>query len=125
MIKACVQIARYLASFQGTINFNISISSSLLCAQSVAPVQEDKPAKGLFCRITKAAYDKGVAQQVEDDLRSASVSAPKLVKALNVNDALGYTDTKNLSSTELYNLLDEHYGLSFKPRNFAKYRSAF
>ena len=81
--------------------------------------------KRLFCRITKAAYEKGVAQQVDDDLRSACVSAPKLVKALNTNDALGYTDTKNLSSTDLYDLLNEHYGLSFKPRNFAKYRSAF
>jgi len=77
----------------------------------------------LFCRITKAAYDKGVAQQVEDDLRSASVSAPKLVKALNTNDALGYTDTKNLPSTELFGLLNEHYHLPFKSHAFSVARS--
>lgn len=87
--------------------------------EDVEPVQEEKPAKGLFCRITKAAYDKGVAQKVDDDLRSASVSAPKLVKALNTNDALGYTDTKNLPSTDLYDMLNEHYGLPFKSHAFS------
>ena len=87
-------------------------------AEDIQSVEEEKPAQGLFCRITKAAYDKGIAQQVDDELRSACVSAPKLVKALNSNDALGYTDTKNLNSTELYNLLDEHYGLPFKKHQF-------
>ena len=90
-------------------------------SSSISP--ESNSGNSLFCRITKAAYDKGVAQQVEDNLRSASVSAPKLVKALNTNDALGYTDTKNLSSTDLYNLLNEHFGLSFKPRAFQTARS--
>lgn len=113
-------------------------NSTIYTVSPDAPTEEQTPAEDLsssvspesdsgntlFCRITKAAYDKGVAQQVEDNLRSASVSAPKLVKALRTNDALGYTDTKNLSSTDLYNLLNEHFGLSFKPRNFAKYRSA-
>lgn len=92
-------------------------------AQDITPVQEETPAKGLFCRITHAAYDKGVAQQVDDDLRSASVSAPKLVKALHINEALGYTDTKNLPSTELYRLLDEHYDLAFDVRAFQIARS--
>ena len=88
---------------------------------SVSP--ESDSGKGLFCRITKAAYEKGVAQQVDDDLRSACVSAPKLVKALNTNDALGYTDTKNLNSIDLYDMLNEHYGLPFKPRAFQTARS--
>lgn len=74
--------------------------------------------KSLFCRITKAAYDKGVAQQVEDGLRSASVSAPKLIKAINLNEALGYLDTKDLFSTDLYDMLNEHYHLPFKLRTF-------
>lgn len=91
--------------------------------EDIEPVQVKTADKGLFCRITKAAYDKGVAQQVEDELQSASVSAPKLVKAINTNEALGYLDTKNLSSKELYNLLDEHFGLSFEVRNFRNYRS--
>ena len=88
---------------------------------SVSP--ESNSGQKLFCRITKAAYDKGVAQQVDDDLRSASVSAPKLVKALNTNDALGYTDTKNLPSTKLFKLLDEHYQLTFDVRAFQIARS--
>ena len=91
--------------------------------EDIAPIQEQEPAKGLFCRITKAAYEKGVAQQVEDDIRSACVSAPKLVKTLKTNDALGYTDTKNLNSTDLYDLLDEHYGLPFKRHAFSVARS--
>jgi len=94
-----------------------------VATEYVEPVQVQKPEQGLFCRITQAAYDKGVAQQVDDELRSASVSAPKLVKALNTNDALGYTDTKNLSSTDLYNLLNEHYHLPFKVRTFQDCRS--
>ena len=77
----------------------------------------------LFCRITKAAYDMGVAQKVEDELRSAIVSAPKLLKAIRTNEALGYLDTKNLSSKELFDLLDEHFHLPFKYRQFAAARS--
>ena len=79
--------------------------------------------KRLFCRITQAAYEKGVAQKVDDDLRSACVTAPKLVKALRTNDALGYTDTNNLNSSDLYDMLNEHYGLSFKKHHFTVCRS--
>lgn len=82
------------------------------------PIEEEKPASDLFCRITKAAYDKGVAQEVEDELRSACVSAPKLVKAIRTNEALGYLDTKNLTSKELYDMLNEHFRLPFKVRTF-------
>lgn len=77
----------------------------------------------LFCRITQKAYDMQQAQAVEHELRSAAISAPKLVRAIRTNEALGYLDTKNLSSTDLYNLLNEHFGLTFKQRNFAKYRA--
>ena len=85
-------------------------------------VEEPEPSTGLFCRITKAAYNEGKAEQVDDDLRSASVSAPKLVRALNLNEALGYLDTKNLSSKDLYDLLDEQFDLKFGLDNFRKYR---
>jgi hypothetical protein len=77
----------------------------------------------LFCRITKAAYDQGNAQKVELELRSACVSAPKLIKAIRFYEALGYLDTQNLSSVTLYELLNEHFGLPFKIRNFEIYRS--
>ena len=76
-----------------------------------------------FCRITKAAYDQGKAQMVELELRSACVSAPKLIKTIRFYEALGYLDTQNLSSVTLYELLNEHFGLSFKIRNFEIYRS--
>ena len=76
----------------------------------------------IFCCITPHAFDTGHAQEVEDELRSACVSAPKLIKAIRRNEALGYLDTQNLSSTELYKLLDEHLGLPFKLENFRKYR---
>ena len=89
------------------------------CSEQVS----SSPRLDLFCRITQHAINTGHAQDVEDELRSACVSAPKLVKAIRRNEALGYLDTQNLSSTELYNLLNEHFGLSFGIRNFNNYRS--
>lgn len=80
-------------------------------------------ASDFFCRITQHTIDTGHARDVEDELRSACVSAPKLVKAIRRNEALGYLDTQNLSSTELYNLLNEHFGLTFKVRTFQRNRS--
>lgn len=82
---------------------------------------DDRPS--FFCCITQSAIDSGHAGQVEDELRSASVSAPKLVKCIRTNEALGYLDTQNLSSVELYNLLHEHFNLSFKLRTFQIYRA--
>ena len=79
----------------------------------------------LFCRITKEAYERGKAQTVEDNLRSACTSAPNLIAAIRTNEALGYLDTVNLSSTELYDLLNEHYGLSFGLRAFQIARSQY
>lgn len=78
--------------------------------------------KKLFPCITKAAFDAGKAESVDDGLRSASVSAPKLIKALNLNEALGYVDTKNMNSKDLYDLLDDCYELKFGPRCFRNYR---
>ena len=80
------------------------------------------PQAGLFCRITQHAIDDNKAQDVDNDLRKACVSAPKLVRALRINEALDYLDTQNLKSKELYELLDEHYGLRFKPHTFTVYR---
>lgn len=81
------------------------------------------PTEELFGRITQEAHDKNKAQAVENELRSASISAPKLVKAIRTNEALGYLDTQNLSSKDLYDMLNEHFGLSFTLRNFQTYRS--
>ena len=97
-------------------------------AETPSPISSLESAKDfgsehLFCRITKAAYDQGKAQQVELELRSACVSAPKLIKTIRINEALGYLDTQNLSSVTLYELLNEHFGLPFKLRNFEIYRS--
>ena len=77
----------------------------------------------LFCRITHEAYDRNKAQAVESELRSACGSAPKLIRVIRTNEALGYLDTQNLSSKELYELLDEHFGLSFGLRAFQIARS--
>ena len=85
--------------------------------------QESREETSLFCRITKVAYDKGMAETVEAELRSACVSAPKLIKALRTNEALGYLDTQNLSSVDLYELLNNHFQLPFKLRTFQENRS--
>ena len=108
----------------GVINFYESNSAkSNSESQQVEDVQPIETHDKLFCRITKAAHDTGKAQKVESELRSACVSAPKLVKAIRTNEALGYLDTQNLSSVDLYDLLNEHFGLTFKQRNFDYYRS--
>ena len=92
-------------------------------AQNLTPEPiSSSPSLDLFCRITRHAIDTGHAQEVEDELRSACVCAPKLVKAIRRNEALGYLDTQNLTSTELYDLLNEHFGLVFRLENFRKYR---
>lgn len=92
----------------------------------IAPAKKEQAANetevvnetDIFCRITQHAIDSGHAQEVEDELRSAAVSAPKLVKAIKTNEALGYLDTQNLTSQALYDMLNEHFGLKFGVRNF-------
>ena len=79
----------------------------------------------LFCRITDQAYTDGRAKDVDEELRRACISAPKLIKTIRTNEALGYLDTSNLSSKELYELLNAHFHLPFGPHNFAVYRSKF
>lgn len=116
--------------YQGCTFNNTSTTNNFYAPAPAAPKPECSDAQqdiaetdSLFCRITQDAYDKGMAQQVENELRSACKSAPKLIKAIKTNEALGYLDTKNLSSKELYDLLNEHFGLSFESRNFRYYRS--
>ena len=80
--------------------------------------------KELFCRITQLAYERGKAQEVENALRSAAKgSATKLMEAIRLYEAIDYLDTKNLSTTELYDLLKEHFGLKYNLRNFTTARN--
>ena len=108
-------------------NGNITINATnFYAAQPAEPTVTEpaaEPTPNVFCRITDLAHQEGKALIVENELRSACVSAPKLVRALRTNEALGYLDTQNLSSRDLYDLLNEHYGLAFKQRNFDHYRS--
>lgn len=96
---------------------------------AAAPDEAAKPAndkmrqRSLFCRITEEAYEKGHAKAVEEELRRACISAPKLIAVIRTNEALGYLNTQNLSSAELHKLLDEHFHLPFQKHNFTKYRS--
>ena len=86
----------------------------------------DEPKKkqsSFFCRITEQAHADGRAQVVEEELRQACVNAPKLIKTIRTNEALGYLETQNLSSKELYKLLNEHFHLPFGQHNFTVYRS--
>ena len=99
-----------------------SVSPEFDSEDSSSATSDIRPEISLFPRITKAAHDKGIAQQIENELRSASVSAPKLVKCIKTNEALGYLDTQNLASTDLYNLLNDHFQLPFKLRTFQIYR---
>ena len=77
-----------------------------------------------FSRITPAAHAAGAAASVEAELRSvAQASAKKLMETIRFYEHLDYLDTKNLTTEQLYNLLNEHFNLPFKPRNFRYYRN--
>ena len=137
--RLCFFITTMVANINnfGVVNFYENNAAKNEPSKKAEPVCEDiEPAdelstnskaadsdKKLFPRITKHAYELGKAQEVDDELCAASVSAPKLVKAIRTNEALGYLDTQNLSSTDLYNLLNIHYDLKFQIRTFQKYRS--
>ena len=84
---------------------------------------QPKPEVPIFCCITDEAIRTGKAQKVEDELRHTCSSAAKLIKTIRTNEALGYLATKDISSINLYKLLDEHFGLPFKPHAFAVQRS--
>lgn len=93
------------------------------------PIVEEKEQGDLpttnpyFSCITEYAIVSGHAKEVENELKSACVSAPKLMKCINTNEALGYVDTKNLQTSTLHRLLNEHFHLKFGPRNLSKYRT--
>ena len=70
------------------------------------PFKGGEKAEEYFGCITRAAIEAGKAEQVENELRSATISAPKLVQCIRTNEALGYLDTKNLSSQALYDQLN-------------------
>ena len=112
-----------------TFNAPVSNTTNNYYPQPTEPVTcnpspvTPEPTPNLFCRITDLAHQEGKALIVENELRSACVSAPKLVRALRTNEALGYLDTQNLSSRDLYDLLNEHFSLPFGVHTFTVYRS--
>lgn len=101
----------------------VSIDLNVRFVQDTCTDKTSIPSTSHFPCITRMAVDKGIAEQVENELRSACVSAPKLVKVIRVNEALGYLDTKNLTTQALYTLLNEHFKLPFKIRTFQDKRS--
>lgn len=93
-------------------------------APTPEPAHEPSPDDAFFCCITQEAIRTGKAQQVENELSGAAKStAPKLIAALRTNEALGYVDTKNLSSAELYAMLNRHFGLKYSQRQFTRARN--
>ena len=78
----------------------------------------------LFSSITPSAHAAGAAASVEAELCSvAQASAKKLMETIHFYEHLDYLDTKNLNTEQLYNLLNDHFHLSFKPRCLRKYRN--
>lgn len=102
------------------IDLNVHFDSTLMQPATVETACEQEQ---VFCRITSEAHTTGKAQAVEDELRSACIQAPTLMAAIRTNEALGYLDTKNLNSTFLFNLLNEHFHLPFLLRTFQRQRS--
>ena len=76
-----------------------------------------------FALLTSQCIKEGKVQKVEDELRSAAKgSAKKLIQCIRTNEALGYIDTKNISTQALYDSLNAYFGLKYGYANFAKYR---
>lgn len=88
-----------------------------------AVCSEKEQAQPRFALLTAQCIQEGKAEAVEAELRSAANgSAAKLVAAIRTNEALGYLDTKNMSSQALYDALNAYFGLKYSVRNFTKYR---
>ena len=92
----------------------------IACSQKEQAKEQAQPR---FALLTAQCIQEGKAEAVEAELRSAANgSAAKLVAAIRTNEALGYLDTKNMSSQALYDALNAYFGLRYKYQNFAKYR---
>ena len=91
-----------------------------------APIacSEKEQAQARFALLTAQCIQEGKAEAVEAELRSAANgSAAKLVAAIRTNEALGYLDTKNMSSQALYDALNAYFGLRYSVRNFTMARN--
>lgn len=74
---------------------------------------------GHFTLLTAQCIKEGKVRDIEAELRSAAKgSAAKLIKCIRTNEALGYVDTKNMTSQALYDALKEFFGLKYSVRNF-------
>ena len=107
---------------------NERASSSAEDVQDVqsAPIacSEKGQAQARFALLTAQCIQEGKAEAVEAELRSAANgSAAKLVAAIRTNEALGYLDTKNMSSQALYDALNAYFGLRYSVRNFTMARN--
>ena len=106
-----------------TINNNYGDRPSAADRAQAADEVQVVAEKQHFALLTAQCIKEGKAQAVEAELRSAaSGSAQKLMQCIRTNEALGYIDTKNLSSQALYDELNTYFGLKYKYQNFAKYR---
>ena len=107
------------ASGEVVIDRHSTVSSQ----PSEAQAEEAKETKQHFPLLTAQCIQEGKAEAVEAELRSAAKgSAQKLMQCIRTNEALGYLDTKNLSSQALYDALNAYFGLRYGVRNFTKYR---
>ena len=92
-------------------------SAPIACSQK-------EQAQARFALLTAQCIQEGKAEAVEAELRSAAKgSAAKLVAAIRTNEALGYLDTKNMSSQALYDALNAYFGLRYSVRNFTMARN--
>ena len=106
-----------------TINNNYAATPAETDIAQTEKVEVVASKEQRFALLTAQCIQEGKAQAVEAELRSAaSGSAQKLMQCIRTNEALGYLDTKNMSSQALYDALNAYFGLTYKYQNFAKYR---
>lgn len=80
-------------------------------------------AEDYFPYFTKKAIEEKCTEQVMDKIRQASKGTAKdLVRELNLQDALGYIDIMDVSSSKLFDTLKQFLKVPFTCRNFTKYR---
>ena len=104
-------------------------SAPIACSQKEQAKEQAQAGAGVkaqvrFALLTAQCIQEGKAEAVEAELRSAANgSAAKLIAAIRTNEALGYLDTKNMSSQALYDALNAYFGLRYSVRNFTMARN--
>jgi hypothetical protein len=124
LIRAFLQATKSFSAFKGTINFNITITPSLLADSDKHsfPVSDKCPK---FPYLTQKCFHEKRVDTVETEIRAACKgTAEALWRTLWNNENLGFLEVEYTDATTLYRGIEKWYGkLPYSERNFRKARN--